>query len=290
MKIAEYKQMKRDAFYFFYEERPIGRTYKELYDYLINKGYKIENEGNNEFKFNRHVCGAFREITNHNLNLPGVFAEAKLNRRNLETLSHGILEAEYHIKNVPFVNQRNNKKNDIDIYVLSLRYFHDNWEDGVSFIEYCNHIKNEKRLFFPDPVLSQIYKEITQPPTTTFNPDDKYWATIESIFRLLEYEELQHSLKESKDARKEAKWAIGISIVTFLASIAISFYQINSDPKIHKDQFDQITEMAEVQQKQNDDMKRLIKIQQDQNERIILLLEKENKPLSNMLKLKTQKK
>lgn len=35
---------------------------------------------------------------------------------------------------------------------------------------------------------------------------------LEAYMKLLEYDELQHALKESLQARKEAKWAIWISI------------------------------------------------------------------------------
>lgn len=49
--------------------------------------------------------------------------------------------------------------------------------------------------------------------------DNKRHMTLEAYLRLMGYEELRHSLEESKRARKEAKWAICISVVAIIVQI-----------------------------------------------------------------------
>lgn len=65
---------------------------------------------------------------------------------------------------------------------------------------------------------------------------NKHLATTESIFRLIEYRELQHALQESKEARAEsikatnlaiqsirwAKYSLWASIVSIIISTIIS--------------------------------------------------------------------
>ena len=57
---------------------------------------------------------------------------------------------------------------------------------------------------------------------------DSLIMTVEDEFRLLEYTELQEARASSRSATLFAAWALGISILSTLASIGFSVFEILS--------------------------------------------------------------
>jgi len=69
-----------------------------------------------------------------------------------------------------------------------------------------------------------------------------YMLEKEARFHLLEYVELQEARQSSRDAKKIAFWAIGISLISTIAAIVFSIYQITHPTEVV------VTEDVQVQQ------------------------------------------
>ncbi|MDB5256795.1 MAG: hypothetical protein JWM14_1490 [Chitinophagaceae bacterium] len=285
MENEEYKKALKEAFDFFYGAKHRGYSYNELYDFLLEKGYTIEDEGSEGFRYNQFVNRIFVEITGEDFgSLYKSLFTSKGRAKDFARIDNHTskLSTPVPLHRVPIFSGRS-KNNNEDIYIVSLQIFKASWLEGLTFAEYLYTVRNIYGISIEnDNVLIKIYREITDTKAQIHETwHEKHFATTESIFRLLEYQELQESFKQSK----EAKWWSFIALFLSLIGIVISIYfsqkqidltedQMKSDPKIDSSQFDEI--------------QKSIKVQQDQNERIILLLEQENKVLSDTLKVKIQ--
>ena len=106
--------------------------------------------------------------------------------------------------------------------------------------------------------------------------------TLESKYRLIEYQELQDANKSSRRATYWAATAILVSVILMIFSIIDSHKQLNTpikneptDFSINKDQLQQILELKSGQNKLDSTLSNIIENQKDQ---IKLLREKVKTP------------
>ncbi len=89
---------------------------------------------------------------------------------------------------------------------------------GITFPDFSTRAKS---LGMETEVL-HLFRDIYNPifPQTQGLPE-KNFINLEAYVKLLQYEELKHSLAESKQARTEAKWAIWIAAGAVIVQIAL---------------------------------------------------------------------
>lgn len=119
-----------------------------------------------------------------------------------------------------------------DIYISAMRYGCDNLNTGVTIDEVREHLKAKGFVF--DSVeegqrFSYIFNNVYSGPTGKgFRSEQKCYITIESYFKLLEYEELSHARESSKSAARHATLAIWIASLSFICSFITSLINIFS--------------------------------------------------------------
>ncbi len=98
---------------------------------------------------------------------------------------------------------------------------------------------------------------------SSFNRNEfKIFITFEGISSLLDFIELKHARKNSKDAKIYSLLAIGISILALISSLVIGLIQLNTPLKIDDVQIKKIEEINNYQ-KLNEINQNLIKIISD---------------------------
>lgn len=228
-----YESMLKDAYKVIYENRNYGSSYNSLWNYLSKK-YTLKREklDGNEIDFSYNVAVIFNRFFDKLFKIEDSTNSFEFTQN---------LDIVYYIKKIPDlrVDYYQGKE---DIYIISLKIFQKNWFLGISFIEYLHYIKNEVGITsIEDEYLFRIYTEITG-VDSSFKSTMNYsiisnFATTESIFRLLEYKELQHSLKESEGAKKAANISLWVAIGTFVISCGLTIYFSNKQIEQSERQF-----------------------------------------------------
>ena len=125
-----------------------------------------------------------------------------------------------------------------DLFIEILKYGKENFENGVSFKELSEFIA-KKEYPISDVLLVKHFQEtfeITDDEGKQYGGDKhilenanlKGRLSIESYFRLIEYEELKEARETSQNAMTRSSIAIGISILAMIISSLLSLYQINT--------------------------------------------------------------
>lgn len=108
-----------------------------------------------------------------------------------------------------------------DVYIQLLRLAREDLKNhrGISLLEFTERTKK----FGLEEQVIHLYRDIYNPvfPQTQGMPT-KNFISMSSYLKLLEYDELAHSLHESKQARREAKFAIIVAIGLGTIEIVIS--------------------------------------------------------------------
>jgi len=120
-----------------------------------------------------------------------------------------------------------------DIYIISLRYFKDNLENGITFRDYINFVNSVYvNSFKKYQLYGRLFDQITGIKHSS-NEDLKTFASIESIFRLLEYEELQLATQQAtaaniqaKEAKIESNKALKIAMASLIAAVVFAVIQL----------------------------------------------------------------
>lgn len=164
-----------------------------------------------------------------------------------------------------------------DLHIAILKYGRDEAEKGILFEELKSHIKDkgydisEARL---KAYFGETYEAVDLSKRVGSYDDranERSSLTIESTFRLIEYEEFKNANSNSFRASVFAIIAIVISIITTSISICYSEKQLNSDVSINKSQISEIKSM-----KYND--KEIANKLDEMNSKMEILI-KQTKPL-----------
>lgn len=133
-----------------------------------------------------------------------------------------------------------------DLHISILKYGRDEAENGVFFKDLSKHIK-DKGYDVSDERLKAYFGEAYEPMDLSKRKGsydqgakERSALTIESTFRLIEYEELQNANSSSFYATVFAIVAIIISIFATCKSIYYSEKQLNSDVSINQNQINEI--------------------------------------------------
>jgi len=106
-------------------------------------------------------------------------------------------------------------KNEDDIYIKLLRQAREDLLVNlpISFEDFRTKVPN---LTQPEKAFTEIYGNLAG------NGAKKvHYMTLEAYMKLLNHEELNHALKESKQARKEAKWAMYAAVSAIVVQIVL---------------------------------------------------------------------
>ena len=141
------------------------------------------------------------------------------------------------------------KKQD-DLHIAILKYGRDKLEVGVTFEELSSHIKklgykvSNKRMenYFWDNYEPLDWKERGN-PASGIKKRSRFSLTVESTFRLIEYEEFKSANKSSRVAIYFAIAALVVSISATLVSISLSQKQLKSPTTIDQDQLTNILQL-----------------------------------------------
>ncbi len=133
-----------------------------------------------------------------------------------------------------------------DLHIAILKYGRDRTENGVLFEDLLNHIKKKGydvsqerlKIYFAETYESMDLNK--RRGSYIDRAKEKSTLTIESTFRLIEYEEFKSANRSSFRATIFAIIAIIISIISTYMSINYSEKQINSDVSIKQNQIDEI--------------------------------------------------
>lgn len=111
----------------------------------------------------------------------------------------------------------NNKRD--DAYIKLLKQARDEMNgDGIKYAEFATRVN---QLGIKQPPLDLFHSIYGAQKENRFD-DKPYHMSFDAYMNLLEYEELRHSLEESKQARREAKWAMWIAIASIIVQIIFS--------------------------------------------------------------------
>lgn len=235
-------QLLIECYNWIYEQPNKSCSYQQLADYIytLNKpDLEFKNFEDLKLKFNDQVRLKYQELTNC-YQLP-YFDNKTMTVINLLTSTNPYdqLIKQNQLTNVLVNHNEFKSTSDTDIYILSLNFFHVNWINGVSFFEYKHYVLNVIKIDVLDERLRQLYREITKQPDL-YNEHYKKIASLDSMLGLLEYIELQHSLKESKEAKISSKNANYLAIFGILLSViglAVSIYYSREQMDLTKEQF-----------------------------------------------------
>lgn len=106
-------------------------------------------------------------------------------------------------------------RNEDDIYIKLLKQAREDLTANhpINFEDFRTKVPN---LTQPEKAFAEIYGN------PAGNGAKKiHFMTLEAYMKLLDHEELSHALKESRQARKEAKWAIYAAILAIVIQITL---------------------------------------------------------------------
>jgi len=136
-------------------------------------------------------------------------------------------------------------KQEEDLYIEILKHGKEKIENGVSFNELFDFI-NSKHSWVTRVFLVMHFQEIFE---VTDDDEQRYSGnkhilgecadmkgrlSLESYFKLIEYEELKEARETSQSAMTRSTIAISISIAAMLIGSLLSIYQINTPTKLDK--------------------------------------------------------
>ena len=137
-----------------------------------------------------------------------------------------------------------------NLHITILKYGRDKYEAGVKFSDLTNHLKKLDYKVSPHRLEFYFYEtyESIDPRKrgnsgTMVAEDVPCALRIESTFRLIDYEELQHANKSSKRATYWASAALAVSIISSISSIYYSRQQMSTPTTIDKNQVAEILQM-----------------------------------------------
>ena len=162
-----------------------------------------------------------------------------------------------------------------DFHIALLKFGRDKLENGITFEELCEHIKNrgyevsDERLkaYFWDNY-EILDREERGNPSEAIKKGLKFSLTVESTFRLIEYEEFKSANRSSRIATGFATAALIVSIVATGFSIYFSNKQLNASTKIDQDQLNRILQLEFDGSKINQSLAEVIEIQKLQMEQL----------------------
>ena len=146
-----------------------------------------------------------------------------------------------------------------DLYIALLKYGEDKLEKGVIFSDIKQYLE-KNQYSISDERLRRLFTDTYEP----FDPkDNKGWDNIEddstltlsleSKFRLIDYQELQNANRSSRKATYWAAGAMAISILSIIISSIISYQQLITPTKIESAKFSiEQSQMKEILELNND--------------------------------------
>ena len=136
-----------------------------------------------------------------------------------------------------------------DLHIALLKFGRDKLEFGVTFEEFCTHMKDcgydisieRLALYFWDNY--RAFKLEDRPNNSSpesFTTGAKFSLTVEATFRLIEYEEFESANRNSTIATIFAIAALSVSIYSAVYSIRLSQKQLETPTKIDHQQLSKI--------------------------------------------------
>ena len=137
-----------------------------------------------------------------------------------------------------------------DLHISILKFGKDRHEEGVTFSALTSHLESLGHKVSPHRLEFYFFDtyEALDPKkrgnsAVMAEQDVPCGLTIDSTFRLIEYEELLHANRSSKIATYFASAALIVSIATASASIYFSKKQLNADTILSQDQLTEILQL-----------------------------------------------
>ena len=163
-----------------------------------------------------------------------------------------------------------------DLHIALLKYGQDKLENGISFEELREHIKNrgyevsDKRLrdHFRDNYDALDQQAQGGDSFGAIEKGLKFALSVESTFRLIEYEEFKNANRSSRIAIGFATAALIVSIVATCFSIYFSNKQLDASTKIDQNQLNRILQMEFDGSNINERLKDVIEMQKLQIEQL----------------------
>ena len=162
-----------------------------------------------------------------------------------------------------------------DLHIALLKFGRDKLENGITFEELCQHIKNrgyevsDERLkaYFWDNY-ETLDRQERGSPSKAIEKGLKFSLTVESTFRLIEYEEFKSANRSSRIATRFATAALIVSILAIAFSIYFSNKQLDVSTKIDQDQLNRILQLKFNDSKINQSLAEIIEMQKLQVEQL----------------------
>ncbi len=166
-----------------------------------------------------------------------------------------------------------------DLHIAILKYGKDRLEKGITFRELYDYIKEkgyEVSEYTIKSCMGSSYETLEQKYRplgfSDFGKKEiKFTLTIESTFRLIEYEEFKSANKNALSATRFATSAIFVSIVALVISIYYSSKQLSTATKINDEQLDKIIQLKYDDSSANKKLEEIIK-----NQKLLIDNQKEN--------------
>ncbi len=137
-----------------------------------------------------------------------------------------------------------------DLHIALLKYGRDKLENGITFEELREHIRNRGYEVSDDRLKNYVvwnYESLDRQgrsnPLEAIEKGQKFSLTVESTFRMIEYEELKSANHRSRIATGFATAALVVSFVAAICSIYFSDKQLDASTKIDQDQLDRILQL-----------------------------------------------
>ena len=137
-----------------------------------------------------------------------------------------------------------------DLHIEILKYGKDKLETGVTFDELRTHIKNlgyEVSEYRMRHYLNDNYvimeNEYQGQPWEAMDKGLKFTLSVESTFRLIEYNEFKSANRSSRIATRFATAALLVSIASAWASIHFSMKQLDSETIINTNQLSELLKL-----------------------------------------------
>ena len=137
-----------------------------------------------------------------------------------------------------------------NLHMAILKYGGDKYDEGVKFSDLKNHIDTQrypvselrlKNLFFDS--YETLHPEDKKDYNQQFADDVQCALRIDSTFRLIDYEELQHANRSSKKATYWASAALAVSVISSIISIYYSHQQMSTPTTIDPNQVAEILQL-----------------------------------------------
>ena len=165
-----------------------------------------------------------------------------------------------------------------DLHIAILKYGRDKLEKGITVKKLYDHIKSMGYDVSEYRIMSYClgsYESLDEKRRGygigNIDDDSKFALTIESTFRLIEYEEFKSANKNALTATRYATGAIWISIFALIISSRFSYWQLSTATKINDEQLDRIIQLKYDDSTANKKLGEIIK-----NQKLLIENLKEN--------------